>query len=380
MNTPKYLTSRKYPRYDFTSPVEFDLLSRSGKKSYQGMSVNLSRTGMGLVSPLQVQNGQEIQIRSNLPAYSQRAIIRWSMNLNDVLCRAGAEFDHREVAEDQNIDAVLSLLKGLDTLKHMQPQMKLEHSLGGFLEKLQHSNTQLMKRNEELSAIHQLTRHINSSLSVDEVIAFALTEIMEIIAPDITFFYLRQDNLLVLKDSRQVSMTNSLELPKTKNIGECLCGLAAREGTPYYSRNIHIDPLCTLDECKQAGIRSFAALPLRKGEQVLGVLSLASFQERDFGRRRAFLEILAGHIALALQNAFLYKQIQGHAENLETHLAERKKTEEALKQSRTEILEKVRELESFYDMAVGRELRMIELKEQMEELKEELKRARRTGS
>jgi hypothetical protein len=32
----------------------------------------------------------------------------------------------------------------------------------------------------------------------------------------------------------------------------------------------------------------------------------------------------------------------------------------------------VKELEEFYDMAVGRELRMIELKEQIESLKEEL--------
>ena len=32
------------------------------------------------------------------------------------------------------------------------------------------------------------------------------------------------------------------------------------------------DPLCTLDECKQAGLCSFAALPLLKGEQALGVL------------------------------------------------------------------------------------------------------------
>ncbi|MFZ3137752.1 MAG: PAS domain S-box protein [Thermodesulfovibrionales bacterium] len=46
-------------------------------------------------------------------------------------------------------------------------------------------------------------------------------------------------------------------------------------------------------------------------------------------------------------------------------ITKRKKAEE-------EIKKRVKELEDFYDMAIGRELRMIELKEQMEELKEEL--------
>jgi PAS domain S-box-containing protein len=42
------------------------------------------------------------------------------------------------------------------------------------------------------------------------------------------------------------------------------------------------------------------------------------------------------------------------------------------KQAEEEIKKRIRELEDFYDMAIGRELRMIELKEEIENLKEEL--------
>jgi len=42
------------------------------------------------------------------------------------------------------------------------------------------------------------------------------------------------------------------------------------------------------------------------------------------------------------------------------------------KQAEEEIKKRVKELEDFYDMAIGRELRMKELKEQMEEMKEQL--------
>lgn len=49
-----------------------------------------------------------------------------------------------------------------------------------------------------------------------------------------------------------------------------------------------------------------------------------------------------------------------------------KKAVEALQKSEKELKKRVKELEEFYDIAIGRELRMKELKEEMESLKEEL--------
>jgi PAS domain S-box-containing protein len=53
-------------------------------------------------------------------------------------------------------------------------------------------------------------------------------------------------------------------------------------------------------------------------------------------------------------------------------ITERKKIEEKLLRSEKELKKRVKELEEFYDMAVGRELRMKELKEENKALKEEL--------
>jgi PAS domain S-box-containing protein len=55
-------------------------------------------------------------------------------------------------------------------------------------------------------------------------------------------------------------------------------------------------------------------------------------------------------------------------------IAERKKVEEALHKSEEELRKRVKELEEFYDMAVGRELKMKELKEEIEILKKELEK------
>jgi PAS domain S-box-containing protein len=53
-------------------------------------------------------------------------------------------------------------------------------------------------------------------------------------------------------------------------------------------------------------------------------------------------------------------------------VTDRKKAEDRLKKSEKELQKRVKELEEFYDMAVGRELRMKQLKEENEELKEAL--------
>jgi len=60
-------------------------------------------------------------------------------------------------------------------------------------------------------------------------------------------------------------------------------------------------------------------------------------------------------------------------------ITDRKRAEEALRKGEEELKIRVKELEEFYNMAVGRELRMIELKEEIESLKDELSRYKKVG-
>jgi PAS domain S-box-containing protein len=59
-------------------------------------------------------------------------------------------------------------------------------------------------------------------------------------------------------------------------------------------------------------------------------------------------------------------------------ITERKKAEEALKKNQKELQKRVKELEEFYEMAVGRELRMKQLKEESEKLKVELEKYKKS--
>jgi len=102
-----------------------------------------------------------------------------------------------------------------------------------------------------------------------------------------------------------------------------MCGLAVREGKPLYSRNIYTDLRCTWEECKKAGYRSFTALPLRIGTEIIGVAGLACATERDFETQADFLETLASQVSSGIYNAQLHEKIQHYAAELEQRVAAR---------------------------------------------------------
>jgi peptidoglycan hydrolase CwlO-like protein len=62
-----------------------------------------------------------------------------------------------------------------------------------------------------------------------------------------------------------------------------------------------------------------------------------------------------------------------------TDVTDIKNTQQKLMEYQEELKKRVKELEEFYDMALTRELKMIELKEEIESLKEELGKYKKPG-
>ena len=195
----------------------------------------------------------------------------------------------------------------------------------------------LQKRAQELTTLNSMGRHVSASLSLDQVVKAALDEIITRVAPDLAFLMLRQGEKLVPSGfAPQDSPLSQLNMP-IHRVGECLCGLAASLEKPIYSSDILNDERCTWDECKQAGLHSFAALPLFGNNEVIGVLGLATLAERDFSVDANFLETLASQIAAGLQNALLHEQQQLYSQRLE----------ERVRLRTGELEAKNRELETF---------------------------------
>ncbi|MFZ3136802.1 MAG: PAS domain S-box protein [Thermodesulfovibrionales bacterium] len=103
------------------------------------------------------------------------------------------------------------------------------------------------------------------------------------------------------------------------------------------------------------GIISKMDVPVLRLGEVIGIISFEHTKERGWTYEDQDFAISLSHI------------ITASLENFDRTTAER-----SLRNSEKELKKRVKELEEFYEMAVGRELRIRDLKEEVEELKEEL--------
>ena len=204
----------------------------------------------------------------------------------------------------------------------------------------------LKQRVSELESLNAISREAGVELSVQQVVQVALDEVMRVAEPDLVLMYMMKDDSLLLQGLRSSVDTFSREKAEVHNVGECLCGLAAQKREPQYSTDIDHDSRCTLPECKEAGFRSFAALPLLVGQKLLGILGIASVERGDFSEQHTFWDSLTNEIAIRLQNVLLYEKVVFQTAELKKEVEDRLKAENKLLLSQQELRELAMHLQS----------------------------------
>jgi PAS domain S-box-containing protein len=210
----------------------------------------------------------------------------------------------------------------------------------------------LEKKAEELDILNSLGREMGAELSIEGTVGSGLAHIKQSLNPDLIMIFLSEGGELVLRGLSPMDKSFPGENVPIHRVGQCLCGLAARDRRAVYSRNIHTDPRCTFEECKRAGFSSLVALPLISGGQVIGVLGMGSFAERAFEERSAFLEALGGEIAIGLNNAILFEKAQGDALELQIRLNQIQEAEKE-KETLTVQLQQAQKMEAIGTLAGG---------------------------
>lgn len=167
----------------------------------------------------------------------------------------------------------------------------------------------MQQLDNKLTALRRFSSLINSNLSRQEFIDQALNLILKVCSTDLAVLYEVIGEEIIQVGSASTTTRFSEIAVETKQVGQCLCGLAA-QGKHIISQNIHVDSRCTLAECKEAGFSSFAALPLFSEEKTIGVLGLAAKQSRDFEEQVLFLDTVADQIAIWLQHEKAGKAIK----------------------------------------------------------------------
>ncbi len=204
-----------------------------------------------------------------------------------------------------------------------------------------HAEQDLRRHCEEANFLRELGEMMSRARSLDDVLQAVVGGVEKVLSPDLFLLFIFEQGIgLSLKAvagplEQAFRATNA----PVHQLGHCLCGLAARELKCIYCTDVASDPRCTWDECKRAGIRSFAAIPLRaERDSLIGVLGLASSTVRDFGLRQIFIQTLASGVSLAIRNSLLLQQAQERAARLEREIAERHKAERSLREHETTFL------------------------------------------
>jgi len=179
------------------------------------------------------------------------------------------------------------------------------------------------RRATQAALTNDVARRVSSELDLDSLLSEIVTAIRDV------FDYYGVMLLLLDDDGRHLTLrsiagayVSTFPADLALAIGEGMIGHAAQTGATQLSRDITQNPHYVRKA--QETTRSELAVPIKSGQNTIGVLDLQSDKRDAFDDTDVMLmETLADQVAIAIRNARLYKAIQ-------RELAERRRAEQEL--------------------------------------------------
>lgn len=179
-----------------------------------------------------------------------------------------------------------------------------------------------VKRARELATLHALSRAVSASLAPQTVMDAALDESITLPSADIALLFLRRDRqALELAGQRVKQLSWQMDTAEVARLAAGLSAAGVLEGTLLYCGDTVNALQCPFTT--NPALHSLIALPLQSSATVMGALVLGARTAAAFVEQRAFLETVADHVAVGLQNALWYQEIGERSAGLEELVAER---------------------------------------------------------
>ena len=167
---------------------------------------------------------------------------------------------------------------------------------------------------QELTA--QISRRTATLLELDELLIQAVTLIQEAFDYFTVGILLIDGDELVLRASTLASVHAYSKLFRLKVGEEGICGWVAAAGKPLLVGDVSREPRY-VELIKDARTRSELAVPIRRGDRVIGVLDMQSSQRDAFTEKDLVTQqTIADQLSSAIENARLYEETRRRAERL----------------------------------------------------------------
>ena len=160
---------------------------------------------------------------------------------------------------------------------------------------------------DQLEALYLISRTLNSTLEVAQVLRQMLDLVLQIFEADAGSVMLERDGYLTIEVSQ--GLDPEIVASTWQKVGTGIAGWVAQTGQPLHlDGKVDDDRFVATIERADRDIRSSLCVPVKIREQTVGVVMLRRTGESAFHRRDlAFLETVSDLAAVALQNARLFE-------------------------------------------------------------------------
>ncbi len=169
------------------------------------------------------------------------------------------------------------------------------------------------QRVNQLQAIHEISEHITAILDLDQLLPTVVRRIHERFGYHPVYIFTIEPGQDEITFRAVTTREDEPALvPRTElRIGQGLIGSAAASGQPVLVGDVRADPRYIDDH---SSTRSELAVPLRIGDQIIGILDVQSDELDDFDADDLFImRTLADQIAIAIDSANSYTAQQEEA-------------------------------------------------------------------
>lgn len=222
-----------------------------------------------------------------------------------------------------------------------------------------HAEAILAQRAAQLAIINDIGNKIAAVLDLDSLLERAARLVHE------TFSYHHVALFLLDKDEvrlKAIAGSYRAYFPPnhSQKLSQGIIGWVASHGEKILANEVSLEPRYISLIADRTETQAELCVPIKVAGQTVGVLDIQSPQLNAFGQNDVLaMETLMDQIAVAIENARLYQAVQ-------QELSERKQAEEALRQSKQQVLNILDHLEELV------EARTVELRAANEQLQQEI--------
>ncbi|HET9589317.1 MAG TPA: GAF domain-containing protein [Anaerolineales bacterium] len=184
-----------------------------------------------------------------------------------------------------------------------------------MMEQMRERDLALTRRNVDMALLNGIASTLTSSLELDEILNKTLALVMNYMKVESgEIFLLDEDKSTLRMVLHRGEAAEAFWKRNLFKVGEGFIGLAAQNREAVVSHELENDTRFLRETVVKAGFRQIACIPLMSGENLMGVLSVATRHEQPLEERSIQLLTAVGNWAgLAIENARLHANVRRFA-------------------------------------------------------------------